>query len=333
LSSVLPANNHSDRTILVSGFAALAFTHLFALTPVAGWHLDEAWAGNFAHRIAFEKGFWPFQAMSPYTAAWSHYLAAIAFRLFGTSVLVYRATGILEVLIGIGLLTAALAAYGEKRAAAFLPWIIAFFPTLVMNHRWVIEMNTFFALCVGLIAYGMSKKKDSLIYAGALWGITSHILFLAPCLALLYWCWSNGRLSRQQKAGIAILSAVLAIFFLRIFLKTVSDDHKKAIVLIFLSVFTVFGVFIPFPSEKFKKYFLFIPVVFAAPLMFPFLLLVGRAFLFGQTSNSITHRNFFYSHRAFVLLLQKEIFPRDLMATVLPDPDLTHGCQTRAKIL
>lgn len=274
MNSADKKTNWGPRAIMLSGWIALFFTHLFSLTQVGGWHLDEAWAGNFSHRIAFESGFWPFQAMSPYTTAWSHYIAALAFRIFGTSVFVYRATGILEVFLGIALITATLARRGEIKAAALLPGVIAFFPVLVMNHRWVIEMNTFFVLCAGLVTYGIASRRQGLAYIGAFLGITSHVLFLAPCLALLYWCWVNGKLDRRQRMSIGALAITLGAFFVRIFLRTESDDHMKALALIGLSIVIAFGAQVPSPVENGRKYFLLIPAILGIPLLFPFLLFI-----------------------------------------------------------
>jgi hypothetical protein len=260
--------NQINRGIFFSGLIALLFTHLFSLTHVAGWHLDEAWAGNFAHRIAFENGFWPFQAMSPYTAAWSHYIAAAAFRIFGTNVFVYRAAGIFEVILGTVLISLALAKRGEVKAAALLPGVIALFPALVMNQRWVIEMNTFFVLCAGVVVYGIATKRIFLSFIGFFLGITSHVLFLAPSLALLYWCWVEEKLSSRDRKLISAFSIIIGLFFVRIYFKTESDDHTKALGLIAISVITMIGVHVPTPP----KYFLTLPAILGIPLLLPFFL-------------------------------------------------------------
>jgi hypothetical protein len=40
---------------------------LLFIAKAPGIHFDEAWAANYAHKIASEPGFWPINAMSPYT--------------------------------------------------------------------------------------------------------------------------------------------------------------------------------------------------------------------------------------------------------------------------
>ena len=59
------------------GWVFLIGTHTLFLDQAPGFHYDEAWAALFSQRILKEPGFWPFQAMSPYASAWSHYVAAI----------------------------------------------------------------------------------------------------------------------------------------------------------------------------------------------------------------------------------------------------------------
>src|SRR4051812_27297485 len=97
------------------GFSLLIATGLFSVFQVPGLHFDEAWAANYAYRILSEPGFWPIDAMSPYTHAWAHYVSAVFFRLFGVNLFVYRAAGI--AMIGTGALLAwcALVRSGQKK--------------------------------------------------------------------------------------------------------------------------------------------------------------------------------------------------------------------------
>jgi hypothetical protein len=234
------------------GFLALGLTHLLWLSQVAGWHYDEAWAGNYAYRIATEPGFWPLSAMTPYTAAWSHWIAAVAFHLFGTSVFVYRATGILEVMAGLALIATALWRRGERETAALLPWVVAFFPAIVMNHRWVIEMNTLFVLCAGLVVFGLSWGPSltrnwfarTLIVLGVFVGVTSHVLFLAPVLAL-WFCgfvsgnWGQGENAKGDRLTVSLIALGLILFFFKIMLTLPPEDAWKAKSLIILSTFVL----------------------------------------------------------------------------------------------
>ena len=175
------------------GCGILFFNHLIFLSQVPGLHYDEAWAGNFAHRIAADPGFWPLQAMSPYTSAWSHAWAALFFKIFGTSVFSYRLAGVLLAIGGILLLSRALYIIGEKRAASFFPGVAGLIPALLVNHRFGIEITTFHVFCFGLLGWSLAiwvttKDRKFAAFFGlglaVLLGVTSHILFLAVVLAL-----------------------------------------------------------------------------------------------------------------------------------------------------
>ena len=142
------------------GLLVLAATHLLWVTRVPGFHFDEAWSASFAHRIAFEPRFWPLAGQSPYTNPWSQYWIAIAFRIFGVSLKVYRAAGISMVLGGVVFLSAALVRRGFERAAAFFPWVVAFSLPLVVNHRFGIELTTFHVFCFGAVIFGVTLFEE-----------------------------------------------------------------------------------------------------------------------------------------------------------------------------
>lgn len=237
---------------------ALYFTHCIFLSAVPGLHYDEAWAALFSHRIAFERGFWPIQAMSPYTSAWSHTVAAVFFRIFGVSLLSYRVSAISCVLLGVYSLARALNNLLESRSAIIFPWIIAFFPALVVNHRFAIEINTFHVLCLGSLCWALSSKskyKEIWICCSVFIGITSHILFIAPALAL----WISDHLSAskaQQRSlpRIVLLTGLLG-FFLKIALTI--PEHDKSLGLLILISLCLIAALSPawsFNQMKFLKY-------------------------------------------------------------------------------
>jgi hypothetical protein len=272
------------RKIYYLGFAALFFTHLFALSQVAGWHVDEAWGANFAYRIAFEPHFWPIQAMSPYTAAWSHYFAALAFKIFGASVFVYRFAGMLFVFLGVALISLGLKNFGERKAANLFPLVVALFPSLVMNHRWVIEMNTFFVFCGGLVFLGLSRIEKrwgrALLALGAVLGMNSHVLFIAPCLALwIFLFLTDSLIGARAKFLVTGITLCVMPFFLNIFFTTSGEDHRKALELIAVCLLVLILQWLPIRLSSLKnKIFVFFWLV-SLPLLIPFFLFLEGSWL------------------------------------------------------
>jgi hypothetical protein len=255
------------RYVWLSGLIALLVSHCLALTWAGGVHYDEAWAALFSHRIATEPGFWPVAAMSPYTSAWGHYVTAFFYKLLGTSLFSYRLSGIALVVAGISLISLALKNLEQARAAALFPWIIAFFSAAVMNHRFAIEINTFHVFCFGLLSWGLSQslrtwRTDLAILSATVFGITSHVLFLAPalaCLILAFWSDSFSAQKAASKrlrtlAGVALI--LLAGFFLRIHLGVPEKD--KSFALLLMAALCFLGVGFPGIAstalQKIRKY-------------------------------------------------------------------------------
>ena len=270
------------------GFFALVLAHFAWLNLAPGWHLDEAWAGLYAQRIALEPGFWPLQAMVPYTLAWAHYLTAIFFRVFGISVVVYRAVGELEVFLGVALLSRALWNWGEKRAATLLPGVVAFFPALVMNHRFVIDMNTFHVLCAGIVALGMSfrRRKPATSYAlmglGAFFGVTSHVVFFGPLLAAWFCLFVDGRLTSRMDR-VFITGFLLSLFpFLGLVYATSSDSFQATALMALVVALILVHLLPPQFWAKIiyaKKIIFFIPLLIGVPLLVPFTLFIEGSWL------------------------------------------------------
>jgi hypothetical protein len=272
----------------IAGFLVLALTHFLFLKEAPAFHLDEAWAANFSHRIATEHGFWPIQAMVSYTCPWSHYITAGAFKLFGTNLFVYRATGICEVILGVGLISAALGLIGEKRAALILPFLVAFFPTLVMNHRWVFEENTFFLVCAGSVALGLALRQKNhflsraLIVTGITAGVSSHVLFLGSSLSLWIYLFLKGKLQdRSDRMTVALIALVLLGFFLLV-LKTEPEKAKPlgllgvdVIILLISLVPALTGPGSVLGGERIRRVTLACLTIAGLPLLIPF-------FIFGE---------------------------------------------------
>jgi hypothetical protein len=201
----------------------LAATRICFIGRFPGLHYDEAWAANFAHRIAFEPGFWPFAAMSPYSSAWGHYWSAGFFRIFWTSLFIYRASGITLVALGAGLISAAFLKMKECRAALFLPWLLAFTPVLATNERFSIDLTSIHVLALGLFLYGSSKlwareRGGALLVTAALGvGVTAHLLFVSVALAsILALLMTSRPLTRSLRLAITLSGLGCLLFFVHV---------------------------------------------------------------------------------------------------------------------
>ncbi len=222
---------------LVVGLGAFLVTHTVYLGRVAGLHFDEAWAAYFSHSIAQGEAGMPWTAMSPYTAAWSHYVAAGFLKILGTSLLHYRISGIALVFAGIFLISRALVRVGNRRAATLLPVLTAFFTPLVINHRFTIEITTFHTFCFGLLCYGLAVRlagKPLLAWAclipAIVLGTTSHILFIAPVAAALGCAILRGSpFQRVDRAGVALTSLILTAHFAAIVPRIPEKDKAVAL--------------------------------------------------------------------------------------------------------
>jgi hypothetical protein len=220
--------------------AFLAVTHLYAIHDAPGLHFDEAWAANFAVRILREPGFWPFEAMSPYTAAWNHYWGALWMKWFGVSLESFRSSQIVLVIAGCAMGAWALKLRGASRAAFLFPILVAFSPPLVLNHRFTIDVNAFHPFCLGLVALGAAARgarprEGALLLAGGiLLGVTSHLLFVGPALGLfLFSRWKRGREDRWLVTGVA---ALLLPFFLKVLFQIPEKDKALALICVDLAV-------------------------------------------------------------------------------------------------
>lgn len=194
-------------TLLASGFCLLLFGHLHDLGGTPGLHFDEAWAMNYAWRIASEKGFWPLTAMSPYTAPWAHYWAALWLKLLGPSQDLFRLTQASLSFGGLLLLCASL----PSRARFLFPWAVLLLPGLVLNHRFAIELTGFHALCFGALCLALSRRWWAAAVAFALLGTTAHVLFYGATVALLVAAVVAGAPQLEEKRARGAFTAYFAL--------------------------------------------------------------------------------------------------------------------------
>lgn len=174
-----------------------SFAQFYHLNDIPGIHFDEAWQGVFAHRIAYEKGFYPLTAMSDYTWPIVHYFLAASFKFFGPTLGVMRLTiGIINIFSLV--LTGALFVKIKRPHAALIFLMLgSILPLNVHLHRFYIETTFFFGLCFASILWGAYfhfKQKAYgtwLIAAAVLLGTLSHILFLSVYLALFIFTFSR----------------------------------------------------------------------------------------------------------------------------------------------
>lgn len=205
--------------ILALGVVTQGVALFYANVEAPAFQFDEAWWALFDHRFFAEPRL---HGMSGYTLSFIHGLTALGLKLFGPHVAVYRAVGKLAVLVGTGALSLALWRRGERRTAALLPWAHAALPGLVMNERWVVELNTFGALALGLSAWALthalSQKKPgrgavaALAFAAAL-SVSVHVLLVVPWLALAGVLVISGASVPRAQRGLvwAAASAVVAV--------------------------------------------------------------------------------------------------------------------------
>jgi hypothetical protein len=199
--------------LLLAGWLVLIAAHAFLLAQVPGLHYDEAWAMNFASRIAFEKGFWPLTAMSPYTAPWTHYWAALWLHAFGPSVFVFRASQAVLSLGGLFLASLAL----PKHVRKVFPLCCLLLPGLWLNHHFAIELTGFHVLCFGALLYGLRERWFGFAAAAALLGATAHILFYGVALALLGTVLLERiPLGKRARVGALVFFSLMALYFVRV---------------------------------------------------------------------------------------------------------------------
>jgi hypothetical protein len=229
--------------ISLLGFALMIGTGLCHVSQVPGFHFDEAWAANYAYRIFSEPGFWPVEAMSPYTHPWAHYLTAIFFRFFGVNLFVYRAAGVAMNVAGAFFAWAALWRTGEKKAATVLPFVLALFIPFLLNERFSLELTSFHILCFGVLLLGTQLRSIIIVFFAAVFGITSHILFLAPVLgALAVWGFRSGRWQGTHRAIVLLTAIGLWPFLWKIFREIPEKD--KAIFLLASDTLVIFFVLV-----------------------------------------------------------------------------------------
>ena len=217
-----------DRLVLGTGIILLFFLHFYQLREVPGLHFDEAWAMNHAARIF--HGEFTLRGMSPYTAPWAHYWAALFFSFFGISLRVFRFSQVLLSLLGIFFLGLSLARTGRVRGAAWLPLTISLLPGLVFNQRFFIELNGFHVFCFGLFCFFLSKRWAWGIGLVWLMGSTAHILFYGVGLSVVFVRSLQGELRKEEKVALRVVSLCFMAFFLSVAMQI--PEKGKALALL-----------------------------------------------------------------------------------------------------
>ena len=269
---------------------ALILAHFLWIRAVPGMHGDEAMIGLLAHRVANEPGYWPiYGSMSTYTTTLCNYLSSLGFKIFGTSILVYRGAGMVQVILGVWLISLAFWIAKERRAALLFPAIIGFFPSIVMNHRWVVELTNFTVLCTGIVALGLSlrwKKGPSigaylLILFGIFLGVTSHILLFAPAITLWYCLFVSGKIqTRSDRIATALCAISLIPFYIMIHQFPENDKTWMffGVTALLVAIHTAPVRWFTF-SDKIKRVLLLTPAILGCIFLVPFVLFSEGAWL------------------------------------------------------
>lgn len=221
--------------------ACFLFLHLYSLGLTPGFHFDEGWAMNFSHQIAFEPGFWPLGAMTPYTAAWTHYFAALFMRLFSPSVEVFRFSQVLLALLGMGFLFRVLWKRHSLSAGFYFLLAVILLPGLVLNHRFAVELNSFHVFCFGGLIWAMSTRRAEWAAFFFLAGATSHILFYSLGLGFVAAVlWERVSLSARERKIICLVFFLLSLFFLYVALSIAEKNKGIALLISSLSALIIF---------------------------------------------------------------------------------------------
>jgi hypothetical protein len=248
----MPIENTSkfaSSVLLVSGGLLLLILHLFALYAVPGFHFDEAWAMN--HAVKIMGGEFTFSGMSPYTAPWTHYFAALWMKLFGVGVFPFRFSQIFLALLGIGLMQFSLWKKDIPGWPIFL-FVVALSPGLIMNHRFAVELNGFHVFCFGLLLFSLQSNRVPLAAFAWLMGSTAHILFYGIGLAIFAVClWEKREFSRKEKIWGSVASLLLALFFTRVYLEI--PEKGKVLALLGSAILVISLLWIPLHRWNWQK--------------------------------------------------------------------------------
>lgn len=251
--------------VTLLGCALLVALHFYRLSSIPGLHYDEAWAMNYAWRIAHEPGFWPLTAMSPYTAPWAHYWAALWMKLLGPSVLVFRGSQVMLALGGLGFLAFSLPA---TLRLSFLAALLLL-PGLILNQRFAIELTGLHVLCYGVCMWAARRKNAFLSTAALLAGTTAHILFYAVALAGVGTRLLEGpdpQSSPAQRNGRIVYFTLVAFFFLHVLLTI--PEKGKAAALVFSCLAALAVDFLPIAALRIWKWKGWTTLVSAVALLF-----------------------------------------------------------------
>ena len=302
-TSPLPKLATKHYVFFAFSFLALILSHTLWIRYVPGLQFDEGWYGIFAHRIAHEPGFWPRSGnMTSYTSALPHYFTAFFFKIFGTSLLVYRAVGVFQVAVGVLMISAGFYVAEQRRAAVIFPAVVAFFPALVINQRWVVELTTYCAMTTGMIGLGLAlrwKRGPSfwayaLILSGAFLGVTAHIVYIAPVLAMWLCMISAGAIRTFKDRFAAVLGALILVpFFLHVFLT--EEDKAKGVALLSLPfvmiAFHAVGPKLSDAAAKVLPKILVLPTALGCALFFPLSLFMEGNWLAKFSNGFIENSN------------------------------------------
>lgn len=248
----MPTENTSKlANALIWSFGAvllllLHFTNLYA---IPGLHFDEAWAMNYSIKIL--QGHWTLQGMSPYTAPWTHYVAAAFQGIFGVGLWQFRTSQVLLAITGISLIQYCLWKRNHPAWPYFF-FVVALCPGLVFNHRFTVELNGFHVFSMGLFFFALHKRWWWLVALAAFLGTTAHILFYGFVLAiLLASLWEKREFSISEKFVGTLTFFAFALFFWKVSVEI--PEKGKAFALLASAVIGLLLFWIPFYRWNWQK--------------------------------------------------------------------------------
>ena len=240
-SSNLLLNNRLSAlsfVFFILGLSVFFFFHLYDISSVPGLHYDEAWSANYAYELS--QGHFSWRGMSPFTLPWEQYWVAVGYKLFGVNLAVFRISHLMLVFIGFFITLSVLFRHEYYRTLVVFPWVLTILPGLVTNHRFGIELTGWHVFSFSLVLLGLSlcsrgPNKNlgrAVIAMGAIFGLTGHVLFLAPLVSLyLVLMLREYKWKIRDRWLVQAVAFVLFIFSLGILIQVPSKAKPIALML------------------------------------------------------------------------------------------------------
>lgn len=308
--------------LLILAFSMAIFTQCYQLLNVPGFHFDEAWQANYAYKILTQKNFWPLQAMNGYTTPVVHYFLALVFKFFPVELSTLRLTFVAINLITLLLLVTLLIKLKRKNAALWMVVLWALLPVSIHNHRFNVELTSFYGLFFvgflwGIYFYKRNTKLSlSLIYITSLLATYSHILFITTLLSLFFYCAFYERAlffkkSFQRQFAFLIILILPLIFNMARQINKVAPWVLLGLLLVgsLVLMFAKAKNFISLVTHNHKHLIINLLSYLAIPFLFFYIFYVISGFWpYAQATGTLQHSWMLFNAVIFLIILYKNNF-------------------------